>query len=684
MDVASGDVTAIDRGTVSEIRQVSWSPDSRWLAYAKTEPNHFRSIFLYDTQSKQITPVTGDMTDNSSPVFDPEGKWLYFTSARHFQPAFGGYDLRPFWTRQDGIYLVTLKGDAPAPFPPQSDEVAVKGEEGKDEKPKDAKSEKGAKDEKSDKSKDEKSGEKPPKVEIDVVGIRSRIAALPVGPGNYGNLSAAKGKLFFMDRPALPEGDGEDDGGGGGDLKVFLVDKRETKTVLAGVDGFDLSADGQKILYGQKGKWGIVDAAPDQKPAEKPLRTGEMKAKVDPKAEWAQMFREVWRLERDFFYDPGMHGVDWDRMGSRYGQLVPYIGHREDLNYLFGELIGELNCSHTYTGGGDAPRPARLGVGLLGCDFELDKDSGRYRIKHILTERDWNSDDRTPLFGPGINVKEGELLLAVDGAELRAPTSPYALFENKVDKQVVLKIGLSPDGKGSREVTVEPIASEHDLRYTAWVEGNRRKVDELSKGRIGYFHMPNTSIEGVQAFAKGYYPQLVHDALIIDERNNGGGFIPDIFTIELGQKPLNMWARRPGMQSEMTPSTAFNGPMAMLVNGYAGSGGDAFPWYFKHEKLGPVIGKRTWGGLVGIDRNIQLVDGGRITMPAFGFYDMQGKWEVENHGTEPDIDIDTLPDEDFQGHDPQLEKAVQVLMDDLQKNPPRLPQKPAYPRDKAE
>lgn len=677
LEVDSGGLTKADHSPVREITEMSWSGDGRWLAYAKGEPNGFRSIFLYDTSAKQVHRVTDDLTDEGSPAFDPAGKHLYFTSARHFQPAFAGYDLHPFFTGMNGLYLVTLQADAPRPFPPESDEVAPKDGEGDKKDAEDGK--KGDKE-----KKDDKDAGKPAPVAIDVAGIGDRIVALPVDRGNYGDLRAAEGKLFFTDAPAL-RGDDDDGGGGGGsELKVFLAEKREVKTVLASVDGYDLSADGQKILYAQKGKFGIVDAAADQKPAEKPLRTGEMKARVDFRAEWAQIIREVWRLERDFFYDPGMHGVDWAEMGRRYGQLVPYAAHRDDIGYLIGELIAELNCSHTYTGGGDLPRTPQVGTGLLGCDLAPDQASGRYRLARILRDRDWNEDQRTPLSGPGIDARDGDYLLAVDGVELRLPTNPYSLFENKVGRQVVLRLAADPSGKDAREVTVEPVGSELGLRYTKWVNDNRRKVAELSQGRIGYFHMPNTAVGGIQGFARGWYPQLRRDALIIDERNNGGGFVPDVYTTVMAQKPLNMWGRRPGMQSELTPGTAFPGPMAMLANGYAGSGGDALPWYFKALGLGKVIGTRTWGGLVGIDRGIGTIDGGRITMPAFGFYTLDGRWEVENHGTEPDIELDNLPEDEYRGLDRQLEKAVEVLMKELATKAPRLPERPAYPRDKAE
>ncbi len=677
LNVESGELSRADHSPVREILDVAWSGDSRWLAYAKPEPNELRSIFIYDTKTQQTRRVTDEFTDDASPAFDPAGKYLYFTSARHFQPAFAGYDLHPFFTGTTGLYAVTLRAETPHPFPPESDEVVAKDEsktEGKDKDKAKKPAAKGGEDEEDDAA-------PPEPVQIDFDGIGGRVVALPMARGNYGKLRASSDKLFFKDAPAVRGAEEEDDARG--DLKVFLMKEREVKTVLSDVGDYDLSDDGKKILYAMKDARGIVDAAPEQKPAEKPLRTGEMKARIDYRAEWAQIIREVWRLERDFFYDPGMHGVDWEEMGRRYGQLVPYAAHRDDIDYLIGELIGELNCSHTYTGGGDLPIAPTVGTGLLGCDLVPDPESGRYRLANILRERDWNADQRTPLSGPGIDAAEGDYLLAVDGVELRLPTNPYSVFENKADRQVTLRLSADASGKGARDVAVQPIASELSLRYVKWVNDNRRKVAEMSGGRIGYFHLPNTGVKGIQEFAKGWYPQLKRDALIIDERNNGGGFIPDVYTTIMAQKPLNMWARRPGQQSWLTPGTAFPGPLAMLVNGYAGSGGDALPWYFKAQKLGTVIGTRTWGGLVGIDRDIGTIDGGGITMPAFGFYTLDGQWAVENRGTEPDIEIDNLPDEEHRGLDRQLEKAVEVLMRDLQTKSPRLPEQPPYPRDKA-
>jgi tricorn protease len=681
VDVESGKITQIDRSEIDEIRDFSWSPDNRWVAYARLEPNLFSSIFLYDAENGEISRVTTDFTDDGNPVFDPKSRYLYFTSARHFNPTIGGYDLKPFWTHQDGLYLVTLKADVPNPFAPESDEVQIKQDDGGNAKGDDGKGAKGEKDEVQADTADKKDKDAATKTEIDLAGLTDRIVPIDLRGGNYGDLAATEDMLFYMSRPTRPGAGRGNRQGGNGILQVYKLEDREEGTVLDGVDAYGLSADGKKILYASQDRYGIVDAAPDQKPAEKPLRTGEMQAKIDPRAEWRQIFREAWRLERDFFYDPGLHGVDWKRMYERYGQLVPYVAHRSDLNYLIGEMIGELNCSHSYVGGGDVPEVKNVGVGLLGCDFTLEDKTGRYRLHNILRERDWNDDQRTPLEGPAIRVDEDDYLLAVDGVELRAPINPYALLEGKVDKQVILKVGPSADDAESREVTVKPIASEDGLRYVAWTNGNRTKVEQMSKGKIGYLHLPNTSIAGTQEFAKAYYPQVRKDGLIIDERYNGGGMIPDFFMNILRQKLVNMWKPRYGA-SWRTPGTAFLGHLAMISNGYAGSGGDCLPYYFKAYELGPVIGMRTWGGLVGISRGIRLLDGGRVTFPEFAFYNLEGDWDVENYGVDPDIVIDNLPQEVIKGRDPQLEKAVEVLLQRIQEDPVAAPQPGAFPRDK--
>ncbi len=664
VDLESGKSRKIDQDPTNRTFDASWSPDSRWVAYAMGEPNGFRSVFLYDTDDGVSHRVTSAFTHDTSVAFDPAGKYLYFASARHFDPRISGYDLKPMWTEQDGLYLVVLASDGDHPFPPESDEVAF--EEDEEESDEDAEEENGE-----DEGDDDGEDEEKDATRIDLDGIGRRVVALDVDAGNYFGLQAAEGKLFYMSRPAEARNS---------TLMMFDMGEREAKTVLGNCGGYTLSDDGKKLLYGANGSWGIVSAAPDQKPAKKPLRTGEMRSRMDPGVEWAQMFRDAWRLEGDFFYDPGMHGVDWERMHDRYAQLVPYVSDRRDLDYLLGEMISELGAGHAYVRGTrEAPRAQRIGTGLLGCDFAYDADSGRYRIVNVLSERDWNRDQRTPLTAPGLDVREGDYLLSVDGVSLEGRTNPYALFEDKVDRQVVLEVAEGPRAE-PREVTVRPVATDIGLRYNEWVAANRRLVAELSGGRFGYLHLPNTAVAGVQEFAKAYYPQLRMEGLVIDVRYNGGGFIPDFLMHILRAEFVNMWKPRYG-QDWRSPGTALNGPMVMVSNSHAGSGGDALPYYFKHYKLGKVVGTRTWGGLVGISTYIPLMDGGSVTFPEFGLFNLDGEWDVENYGVDPDIEVDNLPHLVRQGRDPQLEKAVEVLLEEA-KGRSELPEAPRFPRDR--
>jgi tricorn protease len=389
------------------------------------------------------------------------------------------------------------------------------------------------------------------------------------------------------------------------------------------------------------------------------------------------MFDEAWRLERDFYYDPAMGGLDWKAIGQRYRALLPYVAHRHDLNYILGELIGELATSHAYVGGGDYPEVKKTPVGLLGCDWEADPKSGRYRFARIYRQRDWNSATRAPLGEPGVRVQEGDWLLAVDGRPVKLPESVHAAFVGKVDKQTRITVGSRPDDPKPRTYVVQPTGDEVSLRYTAWVAEKRAAVDKATGGRIAYIHVPNTATAGIQEFSKQYFPQIHKEGIIVDERWNGGGYIPDFFVERLSLTTWSYWSSRDGIDFRV-PGNAIDGPKCILVNQYAGSGGDCFPYYFRHQKLGPVIGKRTWGGLVGISHNIPLVDGGVVTMPTFGMWDLDGKWAVENHGVDPDIDVENVPADVVSGRDAQLERAIQYALEELEKHPPRHPQRPAY------
>lgn len=685
VDVNEKKPVEVDHSLYGRIHDYSWSPDSKWISYSRTGANRFGAIQLYSIEKKLVSPVTDGFRADSDPVFDPSGKYLFFLSSRNFHPSFSDFELNPAFNSTTGMYAVTLKADTASPFAPESDEE--KGEEKKsgdsDKKPaeddKTAAQKKAGADtaQKIEAKKDEKKEEKKiPDVVIDVEGIGGRIVNVPIPAGNYVGLRAAKDKLFYISLPtvgvgALPPGAAPQ-----GSVHVYDLKKREDGVILSGVGFYDITKEGDKVLYRSQQTIGIVENSPGKKVGDGKIDLAGLEVKIDPRAEWKQMFDEAWRIERDFYYDPNMGGIDWPKMRQRYGRLLPYIAHRSDLNYLIGEMIAELSTSHAYVSGGETPEIKQVNIGLLGVDFEADQ--GAFRFKKIYKGENWDSNLRSPLTEPGINVKEGDYLIAVNGKKVLASSNPYSFFEELANKQVVLKVNSKPTEEGAREVTVRPIANEAGLRYVDWVESNRRKVEEATGGRTGYIHVPDTSIAGIQEFSKAFYASVGKDGLVVDERFNSGGFIPDFFVERLGRKLLSLWAPREGADF-LTPGAAVYGPKVILANGFSGSGGDAFPYYFRRYKIGPIVGERTWGGLVGISRGLPMLDGGSVTAPEFAIWtpDNGGQWTVENHGVDPDITLDNRPDLMVKGHDPQLEKAIEYIKEELKKEPPK-PKRPAY------
>ena len=670
-DVATGKITRVDKSDYGKITDFDWSGDSRWIAYAFPGSNQMSRILLYSLTTGKVSPVTQGMTDDFDPSFDPDGRYLYFVSRRTLQPEFGAFELNFQFTATDKVYAATLRADVESPVKPESDEEgAGSGEEAKGKDAKggsDSKGEHGAKAE----------AKAPAAVAVDLEGLGQRVVEIPIAAARIRALHAFSDHLIYVtvENPDV-EGDGEH---ATGDIHSYDLKKRKDLTVIAGVDaGVNASKDGSKILYHADDQFGIVKTDDTSKPGDGKIDAATLMAMVDPRAEWMQMFNEAWRLERDFYYDPNMGGLDWKVIGERYRQLVPYVAHRSDLNYILGELLGELGTSHSYVGGGDAPEPPRTDVGLLGADFDLDAKSGLYRFKTLYLDRDWNSKTASPLATPAVAVRVGDYLLSVNGVPVRAPQNVYAAFVGTKGKQTRITVGSAPNDPKPRTYTVEPIGDETSLRYTAWVNANRDKVAKATGGRIGYIHVPNTALDGIEEFSKQYYPQVDREGIIVDERFNSGGFIPDFFVERLARTTMAYWSTRDGADFR-TPSTAVDGPKCILINEYAGSGGDAFPYYFRLHRLGPVIGKRTWGGLVGISENIPLVDGGVVTMPDFGMWDpVTDQWAVENHGVDPDVVVENAPDLMVSGHDPQLEKAIEWCMDQLKTNPPKRPARPKY------
>lgn len=652
VDIETREVRRADRSDYWEIRQYVWSPDSKWIAYTKPEHNGMSSIFLYSLEKRTTHRVTDYFTTESNPAFDPDGKYLYFTSNRDFNPLMAQFESNFLITHSSRPYLVTLRRDLESPFAPRSDEVKTNGQQSAEE----------------------------PKQEfrIDLEGISNRLVGFPVRPGNYSNLQAVSGKLLYLSGGisglAGPLIEHETS------LIMYDLNERKEHTLLSPIGNYVVSADQKKLLYVSRGRYGIVDVRPGVNVGDGLINTGNMEVYLDPRAEWEQIFHEVWRLQRDFFYDPAMHGVDWPRMREKYKELLPYVAHRFDLTYIAGELVSELGAGHAYKDGGDLPTVETVKIGLLGAEFELDQASGYYRIKRIYEGENWNPARRSPLTEPGIDVREGDYILAIDGTELRAPVTPYQLLVNKADRQVTLTINDRPRVQGSREVTVKPIDSETELIYFNWVENNRRYVYERTNGRVGYVHLPNMSLEGLREFVKYFYPQIRKEGLIVDVRYNGGGFVSQMILERLRRVLAGMGISREGRPTTY-PAAVFHGPMVTLLNMYSASDGDYFPHFFREYGLGPLIGTRSWGGVIGIrGTHTGLVDGGTITQPEFAAYSLDRQWHIENVGVEPDIHVDNEPYDEIRGIDAQLDRAIEEVLRMIDEQGMRLPPPPdQYP-----
>jgi len=670
----------VDTADYGLIADASWSPDSLWLAYSKPHRRGSNDVFLYSLSTKKITEISAGFYNDTNPVFDDNGKYLYFISTRNFFPSIGQLDQRYNYYATDGVFAVTLKAEEASPFKPESDEEKAADDKKKDEAKPDAA--KPGEQKPADEEKEKKSEAIKP-IQIDLDGIRDRVAPAPMEPGILSNLAARKDKFFYVSTPMEARQFGlPDDGGPKNVLHVYDVTKREDKVLLEGIEGYDLSKDGGKVLYKVGPLLGITDAVPGKaKVGAGKLDLSGLQVKVDPREEWRQIYHEAWRIERDFYWDANMTGHDWEKLGARYEALLPWVAHRSDLNYLIGELIAELNTSHTYVGGGEQPHKPHVSVGMLGADFAAD--GGFYKITRIYPGENWSEASRSPLTEPGLKVKSGDYLLAVNGVETRSTQDVYSYFQNLAGKLVTLKINSKPASEGAWEITVKPIGNENGVRYLDWVESNRRKVEEATGGRIGYMHVPDTSIPGIIEFDKAFVGQLDKDGIIVDERYNAGGQIPDFYTEKLKRTLMAVVSNRDGKDNPWPP-VAIYGPKVMLVNELSGSGGDLFPWLFRFEKIGPIVGTRTWGGLVGINRGAPLRDGGFVTAPSAGFYawdDGSSSWVVENHGVDPDYVVPQRPDLVVQGHDPQLEKAIELAKEAL-KNYKGLPPRPKFPGSK--
>jgi len=672
----------------------TWAPDSKWVAYSKQLPSGQHAVFVYSLEQGKFFQITDGMSDALYPAFDKNGKYLYFTASTDVALSTAGLDMTSDEHRVTrSTYLAVLSKDEKSPLAPESDEEKAKDEKkAEPDKDKDKGKDKGKVADKSgtagdadkDKdAKDDKKKEEPVVVKIDIDGIGQRILSLPIPARNYVNLQVGKsGILFLSEGPMVISEDDQENLPQ--IIQKFDLSKRKVDKFLDEVNDYVVSCDGGKILYRKGESW--VTASADEPPAPGgppkpgigPLKLDGWQVYVEPRAMWKQIYNETWRIERDFFYDPHYHGLDLAKAKKKYEPYLDGIASRNELTYLFNECLGELTVGHMFVRGGERPETKKVKGGLLGADYSLE--NGRYRIAKVYDGENWNPGLQAPLTQPGVNVKAGDYILAVNDRELHSSDNIYSFFEETAGKQVVLKVGAKPDGKDkdAREVTVVPVDSEEGLRHLAWIENNRRKVDQATGGRVAYVYVPNTAGGGYTSFNRYFFSQVGKEAVIIDERYNEGGQLADYIIDYLKRPLMSKVVSREG-HDWASPSEAIYGPKVMIINEMSGSGGDALPWYFRKAGVGPLIGKRTWGGLVGIGGYPELLDGGRVTAPRAAIYGLNGEWEVENHGVAPDYEVDLDPAAYRQGHDAQLDKAIEVVMQQLKEHP--LPQykRPAYP-----
>jgi len=655
IDITTKVTTDVDIDSIFEIREYSWSPDSKWIVYTKNSDNRFQQILLYSLDQKKSFPVTENWYNAFSGAFSSDGKYLFFVSSRDFNPDFSNYGPTISYADMSSIYFVTLSKDTPSLFKLKSDEVDMAPAEVKPEVP--------------DKKKESKPTAKTPESQIDIDGIQSRIGKLPVKASNYFSLTSVENKLYYQRRGQKDESAA---------LLMFDFDAREEKN-LGSVDGYEISADKKKMLVAQNGSYGIISLPSAEIKISDKLNMSGLQMKINKHEEWEQIYKESWRQMRDFFYSPNMNGVDWKAQGAKYEELVKYVNQRNDLTYIIGELIGELNIGHAYVGGGERPQPERIKTGLLGAEISKDKTTGYFRIDKILKGQNWDGNVKSPLTEIGVNAKEGDYILAVEGIPVNNMNNIYESLVNKAGKQVKLTLNSTPVENGKHDVTVLPIDDESQLYYLKWVNENIEKVNKATNGRVGYLHIPDMGVGGLNEFIKYYYPQLEKEALIVDVRGNGGGFVSPIVIENLRRVASQITIAR-NTKPGTDPDGVLNGPMIMLCDEFSASDGDIVAYRFKFHNLGKVVGKRTWGGVTGIRGTLPFVDGGTLNRPEFSRYDLEGKkWIIEGVGVEPDIVVDNDPYLEFSGTDQQLNKAIEVILDDLKTKAKKIPDPPPYP-----
>lgn len=647
VNIATKEVTQVTHSLTWEIRDYNWSPDSRWICYADNDGKGMSQIYLFDTQAKASRTVTDKWYESSDPVFSNDGKYLFFVSKRVFNPSYSEVEWNNAYNNMSKIYFITLQENEKSPFAATNDMDNIDDVTKPDEKP----------DEKQDVI-----------VIVDFENIEGRVVDLPIPAGYYWNISAPDGRVYYNYFTTAKKST----------LKIYdLSEKKETE--LGEGYSYFLTPDSKKMVLAKEDKLQVISLPTTTVKIDKPIDLSGLKVWVNKHEEWAQIYKEAWRQMRDFFYDANMHGVNWNAMYDKYAVLVPYVNNRNDLNYLIGELIGELSIGHAYTGGGDRTKPHRYKTGLLGAQLSKDSESGYFKIDKILKGENFNSDLYSPLTEVGLNVAEGSYILAVNGESCKGYSDFYELMFDKANKIVALKINSIASEEGARTILVKPISDEASLYYYNWVQDNIDKVNKATDGQVGYIHIPDMGPEGLNEFIKHFYPQLSKKALIIDDRGNGGGNVSPMLIERLRRQITRANILRNSSVPTQTPTKMMLGPMVLLVNEYSASDGDLFPYSFRKHNLGLIIGKRTWGGVVGIRGSLPFIDGGSLTRPEFASYSADGtKWIIEGHGVDPDIEVDNDPAKEYAGEDQQLNKAIEEIVKSLKKYK-ALPPPPPYP-----
>lgn len=662
IDIETKKTSEIAKSKTWELRDFSWSPDSRWVAYTDFVGNYLSIIYLYSLETGKTTKVSSEFFESSEPIFSKDSKYLFFTSNRSFNPTIGNFEYNFTYNNMTKVYGITLQRETESPFAKyESDETKAIEEERKKEEADDDKS-------KSKKSKKEKDEDKSASFDLD--GIEGRIFELPVPAANYFGLSSFDDKVYYVRTQA----------GNPPTLYEYSISKKE-EVKIGAFASYTISADGKKIMFAQGKDYFITKLKDNISGKEGKLNLADMKMEINPKEEWKQIFEESWRQMKYFFYDPNMHGVDWKAIKEKYAKLLPYVAHRSDLTYILGEMIGELNVGHAYVGGGDLPKVESSNIGYLGCDFEFDAASGFYRIKKIYEGRNWEEKTRSPLTESGVKIKQGDFIISINGKLLSRELTPYAAMTNQANKFVTIKYNKTANANGASEQTIKTIASESDLRYFNWVENNRRYVDSVTQGRVAYIHIPDMSpTNGLNEFVKYFYPQARKEALIIDDRYNGGGNVSPM-VIERLRRILAVAKNARNQELVFTtPDAIMTGPMVCLINEQSMSDGDLFPYQFKSMGLGKLIGKRSWGGVIGIRGSLPFIDGGYLNRPEFANFGANGTWVLEGTGMSPDIEIDNHPDKEYNGIDEQLIKGIEVILEELKTDKkPKVPKVPEYP-----